>query len=396
MSMKWTDREIGLLEVLRPVCDTREIQEILTTLGHKRSLEAIAKKSRLCGISFREHGHPVSNNLSREEVAVIQQTVSKRENTLCAISMPTPLSPSQKSKATSQRRTFMSKIAEELQTLREETARTCSVSLRRAESKEKESLVVMISDCHMGRIIRDDANREIYNMDIAAERIMSTPERVCKALSSEQMENVDELVILLLGDHIDGEGIFPAQEMSLEDHATEQVIRATRAIWYMIQGFKARFPLVRVVTTRGNHGAATSPESNWDNILFLQLELLIDMTADPHLTIKNRYGEYNTLEVKGWKGLVRHYAPVQADTAGGIKKFAGWYGIHNWDFFSFGHWHHWGVMTWNSKPIFRNGSLMGPDDYAEHLAVHDDPVQLVFGVTEEAIPSSIHPIRYGE
>jgi len=168
-------------------------------------------------------------------------------------------------------------------------------------------------------------------------------------------------------------------------------------MWGMVGKLRDEFPLIRVVTTRGNHGRTgkdVSPEANWDNMLFQQLELLIDLEDDPDLIIKNRYGDYNTFQVKGWRGMVRHKAPVQADTSAAQAKFAGWQGIHQWDIFMYGHFHHWGVMTWNSKPIIRNGSLMGGDDYAETLAAYDDPTQVVFTVNKKHLPAAIYPVKF--
>jgi hypothetical protein len=243
--------------------------------------------------------------------------------------------------------------------------------------------------------VKDENGNVIYNMAIAEQRILAIPAKIAESFSKDRLKTFDEVVLCMIGDHIDGEGVFPAQEMSLEDHVVEQTKRCVKAFWTLIRDLRKRFPMVRIVTTRGNHGrGGVSPESNWDNMVYQQLELLVDLEADPRLTIKNRYGHYNTLDVKGWRGHLRHKAPVQADTAASLAKYAGWNGIHDWDFFCFGHWHHWGVMTWCSKPLFRNGSIMGGDDYAESLAVHDQPVQLCFGVTEQKLPTFVLPLYF--
>ena len=39
---------------------------------------------------------------------------------------------------------------------------------------------------------------------------------------------------------------------------------------------------------------------------------------------------------------------------------------------------------------------MGGDDYAESLAVNDGPVQLIFGVNSESLPTFICPLRFKE
>ena len=95
-----------------------------------------------------------------------------------------------------------------------------------------------------------------------------------------------------------------------------------------------------------------------------------------------------------WKGILRHVAPSGAETPSGVAKYASWAMMHNWDWMSIAHWHHWGLMTVCGKPIFRNGSLVGGDEYSEILAKHDDPVQLCWEVTNTEVCTNIQPIRF--
>jgi len=396
MSVIWSDQEIAILEALRSACSTREIHKVFELLDHERSMEAISKKSRNMGIGFKDYGAPSMMGLSPEESKAIQQILDQREHLIQQIEPPVSLSPAQKSQMTSAKRNLVADLMDELLEIRNMTPRTGSVSLKTAKGK-KESLCLLLSDFHVGRIVLGPNQEEQYNIKTALSRIRSIPERVVDCLGSKDLADFDELVIILAGDHVDGEGIFPAQEMSLETHVAEQVIGTSKAIWQMIIDLRQVFPLVRIATVRGNHGRSSkfhSAEANWDNMVFQQIELLVDMHEDPNITIKNRYSSYNIVEVKGWRGLIRHFAPVQADTAAASNKFAGWNGIHNWDFVCYGHFHHWGVMTWNSKPIFRNGSVMGPDDYSENLAVHDEPTQLMFGISSKSLPTFIKPIKF--
>jgi hypothetical protein len=394
MSVVWSDEEIGLLEALRPVCNTREIQNVFSKVELQRTMEAISKKSRQLGIVFKDFGIPAMAGLNVDSRKAIQEVLDQREIQFAAIEPQIGLTSAQKASQTAKLRDLSTKILTALKEVRESIPRTSSISTKRQTGK-KESLVICLSDNHFGRKIVDEDGIETYNFEIATERVMSTPDQIFAEMTREQLSRIDEVVILLIGDHVDGEGVFPAQEMLLEDHVAEQVKHCVKAFWLMIKAFRKKFPMVRVVTTRGNHGrGGVSPESNWDVMLYQQLELLVDLEADPNLTIKNKYGEYNTFEVKGWKGMIRHKAPQQASTAAGAIKFAGWHGIHQWDFFCFGHFHNWGAMTWCGKPIIKNGSAMGADDYSETLAVHDGPAQVVFTVSEEKVLKTITNIYY--
>ena len=394
MSVMWSDDEIGLLEALRPVCNTREIQNVFGKVKLQRSMEAISKKSRQLGVSFKDFGIPAMAGIDAKSRKAIQQVLDTREEQFASVEPMIGLSTAQRASRTHKMRELSVKMMSAIKEIRETVPKTMSISTKRQTTK-KESLVVCLSDNHFGRQIMDEDGTEIYNMTIAGERVVQTRDKLFEEMTKEQLSRIDEVVILLIGDHVDGEGVFPAQEMMLEDHVAEQVKHCVKAFWLMIKSFREKFPMVRVVTTRGNHGrGGVSPDSNWDIMLFQQLELLIDLEGDPNLTIKNKYGEYNTVNVRGWKGMIRHKAPQQASTASGAIKFAGWYGIHHWDFMCFGHFHNWGAMTWCGKQIIKNGSAMGPDDYSESLAVHDGPAQVAFTVSDEKILKTITNIYF--
>jgi len=357
-------------------------------------MEAISKKGRQLGITFKDFGIPAMAGLSEDSKVAIQAVLEQRERSFAIMEPPVDLTAGQKSAQTAKLRDLSNQILSSLKEVRNEIPRTSSVSVKRKDT-EKESLVVCFSDNHFGRIIKDDDGETIYNFQIAAERVAKTPELLIEMLTKEQRNNIDEVIVLMVGDHVDGEGVFPAQEMLLEDHVAEQCKRCVRAFWLAIKAFRKIFPMVRVITCRGNHGrGGVSPDSNWDVVLYQQLELLIDLEGDPNLTIKNKYGEFNTVDVRGWKGMIRHKAPQQSSTAAGAIKFAGWQGIHNWDFFVFGHFHNWGVMNWCGKPIIKNGSAMGADDYSETLAVSDGPVQVAFTVSEDHAVKAMYPVYY--
>ena len=386
----WNTSEVVLLERLRPVCTSREILEVFQELGFERTLDAIGRRARRHSIIHEEIGIPSYDDLTKLEIAAVRNMLAKRHTA----TPPMPVSPSQKGKVTQAINKDLSSLLVDMERERKLIPRTSSIVTRKISS-DKESLVVVLSDFHTGKVTRDETGTVTYNTDIALQRIEETPQRVCESLTNDHYNNIDELVILFVGDMIDGEGIYPSQEVHIDRAAIEQTRGVVRSLVKMIHSFRDLFPFVRIVTTRGNHGrTGQSVESNWDNVIYQQLELILDIYGDTSIAIKNQYGNYNTTMIKGWKGLIRHYAPAQADTAAGRSKFAGWYGMHEWDFLCYGHFHHWGIMTWNSLPIFRNGSLIGGDGYAESLAVHDNPCQLIFGVTENKLPTFITPIQY--
>jgi hypothetical protein len=388
----WTNQEKRLLHSLRPVCSDKEIQLILEGLGFERSRNAIQKAAKRAGLKFLDLG-TLPNNLTPKEQEVADIVLKQIRDPIFSRFPIPPKTSSAKAKVTIASRELLNELHKQLWEIRENTLRTHNLKISPAGGR---SLVIILSDSHFGELVEETEVYHRYDMAIASQRLLSIPTILEQYRSNCSLPHIDEILILMVGDHIDGEGIFHNQSMEIETHAADQVLKCTRAHWSLFQELKRTFNVpVRVVTIRGNHGrTGASKEANWDNIVYLQLELLIDMSEDKELSIQNRYGEVNPFVVQGWKGLIRHIAPAQADTAAGKAKYGGWEAIHEWDLMCSAHWHHWGVFTYMGKPIFRNGSMVGGNNFAESLATRDDPVQLAFTVTEESLPELILPLRW--
>jgi hypothetical protein len=400
MSIIWEPEEVSLLEQLRPCLSTEEIVGVFAQIGLARSSEAICKKSRKCGFNFRDLERPDTSGFNPKTITAVNNIMQMRN--LQGPFMPTIYpTPAEKGKATAKAREVLGSLLEELQEIRLSVPQTGSISMRRATGTG-ESLVLVLSDWHFGQVVQDsETNKELYNTEIAKQRVARIPSMLYDTFGLDRTCAIDECIVVLGGDMVTGELIFPHQAMMTDNHAAEQVKSVTKTLWHLLKELHKMFPLVRVVTTRGNHGRTmASPEANWDNIVYQQLELLIDLdqqdVVQPDMTIKNRYGDYATLDIRGWKSLIRHSAPVQADTAAGMAKFASWGDIHQWDLFVFGHFHHWGVMTWNGKPIIRNGSVVGGDEYSEGFAKCDNSVQVAFLVDDDNPCKLVVPLKLGD
>jgi hypothetical protein len=369
--------------MLRVGSTHKEIAGVLQQQGFNRTAEGVRKRSKALGLSS------FSGEPSWPEDECLKDILIRVRGHVDRIaSPPLPVPPSVKTALTTRQRVATNQLFEQLLEIRDEVERNGSGWVAR-EVQAGHTLVVLLSDFHVGKKVELGENGETYNVEIALERIDSIRDQVLGALQRDRL--VNEVVFVLAGDLVDGEGIYPGQEMHLVTHVADQIKAVVKGLWKLIHAVHLQHS-THIVTCRGNHGRTNlSDEANWDNIIYQQLELLVDMadTTDKSITIKNLYGNYNMVDIRGWKGLVRHHAPPQADTAGAIAKFAGWYSIHEYDFMCYGHFHHWGVMTWNGKPLFRNGSLGGGDDYAEGFGASDDPTQLMFTISEEKLVENI-------
>jgi predicted MPP superfamily phosphohydrolase len=380
MTFKWSDKEEEVLKWLAPHCTCSEISQIFRNfLGIERTPEAIQHKREDFRIKFLYFGSmgilPQDKSVPAEEIQI--WLLNKRTGVK---EIPRPISSSDKAQITKNRSAEAQMLLDSLQELQVEIRPT---NFPRSPKTSNDSICFLLSDFHMGKIIKNEDQTPLYNIEIARNRINSIPRKACD-ITSRFWTNADEAVILLAGDLVDGEGVYPGQEANIEVGAGEQSKIVTKSIWQLTRDLKQQFKQVKVVTCPGNHGKGeTSNQTNWDNIVYGQLELLIDLHQDKGISIRNIYKNWNTYEVKGHKGLLRHKAPVQADTPSALSKFAGWHNIYQYDIMNFGHWHHPGIFFWNNIPIIRNGCLCGGDDYAEMFGAHDNPKQLVFGISEK-------------
>jgi hypothetical protein len=386
----WTSDEEKLLGQLRPYCTTREIAQIFQRLGHDRGMKAISDKSRRKKIKFLEHGTPDLSSFSEGIREIVQIVLQEREEFFDELVPEIPPTPSQKATITRTTNQSFNHLYTELIDLRQSIPKS---SPCRPKKSSKKSCCLLLSDFHIGKRVQDLNGEHLYNMEIGLSRLKRTPSLLLSKLPDPT--EIDELVVLLIGDHIDGEGIYPSQEIIVETHAFNQVKPVARVLWQVLQELLQTFPSLRVITTRGNHGrTGQSKESNWDNALFFTLEIMADMEGDPNLSIKNYFKGHSTFEVKGWKGLIRHWAPLQIETAAGRARISGWEYMHNFDIFCTGHWHHPSWQVYHGKSVFRNGSLIGKDEYSEELGLGDPPCQLAFTVDETSPHLATYILEY--
>lgn len=373
----WRPDEIKLLQHLRPWCTRSEISNIFGLLGLDINPSQIKDRiNRYKETKFIELRIPDMQDFPRK----IQRAVTKVIKDRALIQLP-----SQTSNTIAASNKILTSLLEEVKSL-EVSSKRPSTKLPKVGS----SLCVLLSDLHIGRVIQDAQGHVLYNHQVAEDRVLKLAAFIKDFIRKQHQE----IVIILLGDILDGEGIYPGQMGDLEANLSLQVKLATTTLWKMLQELKTCKIPIRVVTCRGNHGRSALRESNanWDDVVYQYLNMLIEQQKeDVSVSLTRR--DYNLTQVQGWTILARHKAPVQADTLGARSYFAGWESIHAYDSMVYAHSHHWGVFTWNSKAIFRNGSIIGPDNYSEQLAVSDHPTQLIFEVSRETLPISILPIK---
>jgi predicted phosphodiesterase len=290
--------------------------------------------------------------------------------------------------------------------LKEELSKTKPYELVRPSSKKSgDTLNVHLSDWHVGRIIKNEYGKIIYDVNTFKSMIETFEIELLKLVDKYISKGtpITDVKILSTGDILDGMGIFASQETVSELAPPFQVILATQTIQKLILAFLDRKLQVQFYGTNGNHGSirlngkSTDFNANWDLMLYLMLELWTK-TDKRAKNVQVHYSELEYLNFvnRGWNYHLRHIAPNQSETSAGKAKFLGWAKRHNFDLLVYGHYHHWGAWDRSKITVIRGGALTASDEFAETLAEESEPVQLVWGCNEHRPLTFLYPLDLGQ
>lgn len=240
------------------------------------------------------------------------------------------------------------------------------------------TLVICLSDTHFGK------QTKVFSLGKAYDRLLAMPDLI---VAKGGLPPVDEIVVLLAGDMVEGEDIYATQNNHIECSAIEQVQACSRAIWHMLLKLRKVFNVrVRVETVPGNHGRVSktaNEQTNWDNVVYHILGVMANMRDDKDLVVNCNFNTFKTFSVKDKKGLIYHHGVKHTGTPSMREKVAGWAHGKNFDFLVHGHWHEWHVGNWLGKFVIANGCLCGPDDLAERMGKEDTARQAYFFVSPD-------------
>jgi hypothetical protein len=259
------------------------------------------------------------------------------------------------------------------------------------KAKFDETEVLVISDTHFGKkvVIEGEVT---FDKDIAAQRFRSIVVGMLHLNESYIRPNhsINELVIVLLGDIVDGELIYSGQHFNSDLPLIDQLTLAAELIKKeLINPVAKLFETVRVISVPGNHGEIRNdrgehqmhPKTNMDTVVALMLQIGCQDLKNVSFEIVTT--TMHTMMIRGWKFLCAHRLPWPQAGSPGRAKYGGYFERFRYDAVLRAHFHVPDLGYYNTKVVIQNGSLVGVDDYSLDLAYNTVPSQVLFTVSDK-------------
>ena len=259
------------------------------------------------------------------------------------------------------------------------------------KAKFDETEVIVLSDLHFGKKVVIEG-QVTFDKDIAAQRFRAITEGMLHLNESYMRPNhsIRELVIVLLGDIVDGELIYNGQSHNSDMPLLDQLVMAAELIKKeLINPVAKMFETVRVISVPGNHGEvrtgggehAMHPRTNFDTIAALMLQMGCQDLKNVSFDIAT--STIHTTMIRGWKFMMAHKLPWPQAGSPGRARYGGFFERFRYDAVLRAHFHVPDLGYYNTRPVIQNGSLPGVDDYSLELSFNTVPSQILFTVSDK-------------
>jgi len=242
------------------------------------------------------------------------------------------------------------------------------------------NIVVMLSDLQIGACSTAQGYDPMPEKTIN-KYVDTFLENLIQMFATRELQ-IDTIHLMLLGDIVDGELMFPKHKTINMGDQLKIAIKAMRRIIDTLSQFCVG---VMVHTVAGNHGRITHTHhkaSNWDNVVYDTLEIvyenedLVGIDSDREFVKIAEIGDWNFLYTHGdvINGMVTRQKA--------IAKSNGFHRRIPHDAFIMGHFHTTMYMNYNRMPIIVNGCMYDSDLIQNELAGWECKRMIVFKVAD--------------
>jgi hypothetical protein len=246
---------------------------------------------------------------------------------------------------------------------------------KQSSKKNVESAVLHLSDVQWGKVTSS------YSSSIARQRLYELAVHVGKVIEARKHgARIEELHLLLGGDIVEGENIFPGQKHLIDAPVYAQAIHgASASIARLALRLLRHVDRIYIHCVGGNHGDDNKDSpTNWDEVCYevAKRDLLGGSELFPErkkLTNRIIFGPignwFRVVRVLGWGNLLIHGHQLKGALGGtGFRtKVAGWIDAipQSWDYLWLGHFHTMSSWVVNRRVVLINGTTESDNEYAQ-------------------------------
>jgi len=294
-----------------------------------------------------------------------------------------------------------------------------------------EDVVIHATDDHVGDVTEDEFGNVTYDPETWRERRTKTFD-TCFDLVSRQRSagyTFDTLHLLLGGDMVTGEGIYPGQAHNLEMPLDEQVEACAKFYMTQIRRAANEFESVQVVCQSGNHGelrfSSASGGANADRLMYLMLDGMVRQSELDNVTfVRNNSTHFTNFEMRTHQGHLRHGddSLEHIGTSSGKRRWFNWRDKHQFDVAYRGHFHKFQYDTLTRTyeefvldeggqpvmedgepvtetdtqmlPVIMSGSPKPPEEFEESIARWSQPAATIHGVSDSRPVTWFFPVDF--
>lgn len=241
--------------------------------------------------------------------------------------------------------------------------------------------IIHETDSHFSAKVKNRKGETVYGTETAKQATNKAFEWYITSMSMYHRD-IDNIVLLLGGDLMEGEDIYPSQAHKIDETLDGQITAARNCYFENIKFLKnvVNVP-IKIVCVSGNHGnTGTSSNLNADDIVYSMLEDMIGISDLKDIKfVRSDRSDYTTFTFRNWNGYLTH-GENRREHIGTSSPQSDWLAIK--DKFGFdlafrGHYHNQKQENVNGAPVVMTNSRKPGDDYTDKIAT--------FGVTGNAI-----------
>lgn len=257
------------------------------------------------------------------------------------------------------------------------------------------TLVIPRTDDHFGARINKRSVNEEYTTPIAKERVNYIIDHAIE--KAKERGDVEEVVLGLFGDHIEGENVFPNHKAKIEKFVREQIKIVSSTYLNQIQKLSDEFEHVKIVTVPGNHGSLGKGSiSNADDIVFDQIDMGLDLLDMDNVTMEYSNGSYINFDIRGHSAYARHGqdALKHASTSSGDDRWMNWKEDSDFAIAYHGHHHQARMEPVGHGQVFQCGTPVPPSLFVDSIGETGIPRVLYHFTTDEKLVEDMQIIEY--